>query len=252
MSVVGVLFPLFFIFGCLVFLFFLMKKGKGFRLRVIDGRKTYMLLATYIVILFISAGVFVLNLFPTAATFDGGAEVDGILHAGDIQDELIYGDGSIASFDDYIGNKWEFDLETDHLNITEQMNDIYMPIIIEEKEEADGILEVTTYRTPTVLEGVDITDELDPVGISFSSDTLEVMVTYNNLKYVSFEPEFTTIQFSADSSIMTHSEDDKWIDEDDEWFDTGRIYLGDDLLYIRIPKGVKVEGSETLDIEYIK
>lgn len=237
MSAVGVLLPLIFVLSCLLLLFFLMKSGRGFTIRFINGRKTYILLTIYIVVLLISVGVFFIIPSPEKSISNQVVELDKVLNSNVIVDDVVYGGGSIELYDDYIENKWEFELEADDLSIIDQMNEAYMPIIIDEKDEADGMVEVTTYRTPSVVKGMDITDQIDAVGISFSPHKLQVMVAYTKLSFVTFEQEFIAKQFSSDSSDVAYDED---------------IYLGDDLLYIRIPKGVQIEENDDLYIEFIK
>lgn len=252
----SMLMPIFLIFGVvLLLIIFLFKGSKRFSTNFLNDRKAYMLLGGYIVILLIAVVLFFLDPFPAKSTFDKEVDMDKMMRSYAILNDVVYDGKSIDIFDDYIENKWEFEFKENQFSI-QQENDSYMYIIIDEKEEDDGIIEVTTYRTPTIVEGIDITDQLDPVGVTFSSNTLQIMPAYNRFKFVTFEQEFTSKQFSPHESEL--SEGDFWGMDGAEGYDMEQSYYdrtvhsGEDLLYIRIPKGIKVNESDELYLEYVE
>lgn len=230
---------LFILLVIMLFIIFLFRGSKGLSINFLQGRKAYMLLGSYIAILLIAVGLFLLNPFPTKPILSKEADPDKVFSSHLILNDVVFEGKSIYAFDDYIENKWEFEFKEDQFSVKMQSDESYMPIAIDEKEVDDGIIEVTSYRTPTIVAGMDVTDQIDAVSVTFSSDALQIMVGYNKLSFVTFEQEFTSKQFTSNPTIL--SEDDY-----------REIHIGEDLLYIRIPKDVKVEEPDNLYLEYVE
>ena len=211
--------------GIVIFIYRLtIKAGKKF----ITGGKIYVMLISYIVILLISAVIFIFMPLSKDTILSEKVDAKNIPNKNDIYYEVNIEGKSINQFSEYIDKEWTFDFTENILDIQQLTSEgADIPIIIEMKNEADNILEVISYRTPTTVDGIDVTDRLIPIGITFSSNRLQIEVVENRLDVVSFGQGFITKQFSNDP-------------KEDEWeFD--RIHKGSDLLYIRIPNGVKVE-----------
>lgn len=219
-----------------------------YRMTTVSGRRlftnstVYFMLGGYVVLLLISVIMFKINPYPETTL--PGKEVDpekmpinyGIPY--DVIEEGI----PIENFAAYKEEEWEFELTGNELKIQSSEHDsLEASILIEEKEEADSLVEVMVYSTPTLIDHLDISDALKPTRILFQEgNRLEINQPHDEVNTAVFSKEFVFNQFSKDES------------SEFEMASGPTIQLRDIFLYIRIPHGVKIDAYDYLWIEYVK
>lgn len=126
--------------------------------------------------------------------------------------------------------EWQFSLDGDSLRITGRHPYRGLSVLVERKDENDGIIEATHYFTRTILGMIDVSTQVRPVEVTLTENTL--MIT---------EPEqyrIEVIRFWQDSMAAQILGD------------AARRQLrfnvigGEQLLYLRIPQGVQIEESK--------
>src|SRR5690625_7759232 len=73
-------------------------------------------------------------------------------------------------------------------------------ISVQRKTEDDGIVEITHYKTPIIVEGMDITEFMDPVEVELSSTELEVIgLERVEIKLNAYRNDFPVRQFTEEN-----------------------------------------------------
>ncbi|MBT9173585.1 MAG: hypothetical protein DDT21_01986 [Syntrophomonadaceae bacterium] len=139
--------------------------------------------------------------------------------------------GRPQSVDDVgILGEWQFSLDGDSLRIAGRHPYRGLSVLVERKDENDGIIEATHYFTRTILGMIDVSAQVRPVEVTLTENTL--MIT---------EPEqyrIEVIRFWQDSMAAQILGD------------AARRQLrfnvigGNQLLYLRVPQGVQIEESK--------
>ncbi|WP_078435613.1 hypothetical protein [Metabacillus halosaccharovorans] len=113
-----------------------------------------------------------------------------------------------------------------------------LTILVERKEESDDEIEFIEYHTKTIIENLDLTDEFDPLSVSIEEDLLRVMNGGGkDIKIGMFDKEFTISQFTSDQGL--------------ELFSDSHHVWGEHVLFLRIPKNVKII-DEFDYVQYVK
>lgn len=131
----------------------------------------------------------------------------------------------------FIKKQWDFPYEGKELEIT-QVDEQYSTafVLVERKDVDDNQVEVTQYYTRTILENIELTDEIAPFTIELEEERLTISDTnVIDIEVGKFAKEFTISQFTSRNGIALFS-------------DANRI-RGENVLYIRVPKSVEVEGA---------
>ncbi|OAS83984.1 MULTISPECIES: hypothetical protein [Metabacillus] len=131
-----------------------------------------------------------------------------------------------------IKNHWDFTYEEKQLDVTildDQLGTLFT--LVERKNVNDKRVEVMQYHTRTIIENLDITDDIPPLTLELVEGELTIRNTHSvDIHFGKFDKEFTITQFTEEKGI-----EDSFIDEDHIW--------GENVLYIRVPKDVNVEGD---------
>lgn len=130
-----------------------------------------------------------------------------------------------------IKKQWDFPYEGKLLDIT-QVDEQYSTafILVERKDVEDEQVEVAQYYTRTILENIELTDDIAPFTIELEEERLTISDTnVIDIDVGKFAKEFTISQFTSRNGI-------------DLFSDENRI-RGENVLYIRVPKNVEVEGE---------
>jgi|GEM_PF-7128061 len=102
-----------------------------------------------------------------------------------------------------------------------------LTVLVERKLENDQKIEYIEYHTKTIIENLDLTDEIDPLSVSIEGELLRVMNGgFKDIRIGMFDKEFTISQFTSDNGV--------------ELFDDSHHVWGEHVLFLRIPKGVEV------------
>ncbi len=128
--------------------------------------------------------------------------------------------------------EWDFPFEGDRLNIT-NLNDMYYAyILIERKDTNDNRVQITQYQGKTIIQNIDLTAEERPYVIDLEKENL----TINN-------PRIKDIQIGKFSKEMTINQFSEEKDSSNDIFEANDI-SADPVLYIQVPKDVRIEGNE--------
>ncbi|MBM6617415.1 hypothetical protein [Bacillus suaedaesalsae] len=135
----------------------------------------------------------------------------------------------------YRNGEWEFDFTGEKLVLTKG-DAISSFVVVEKKEINDGKVEVVSYATDLIIENVVLKEKLNPPGVELSGENLRIiMPEMQELNYSMFDKEFTITQFKPDRSREESYE--------------GHMYMGNEILYVRIPKDVFMSGSDFQFVE---
>ncbi|MBS3976474.1 MAG: hypothetical protein KGZ75_07075 [Syntrophomonadaceae bacterium] len=133
--------------------------------------------------------------------------------------------------------EWQFSLVGDSLKIAGNRPYSGLNVLVERKDENDGIIEATHYFTGAILEMIDVSAQVRPVEVTLTENTL--MIT---------EPEqykIEVIRFTQDSMAA------QILGGGFAW----RLFLndviGEQLLYLRVPQGVQIEESK-YHLQFVK
>jgi hypothetical protein len=131
-----------------------------------------------------------------------------------------------------IKNQWDFTYEGNKLDVTisdEQLGTLFT--LVERKNINDDRVEVIQYHTRTIIENLELTDDIRPLTLELVERELTIRDTNTvDIHFGKFDKEFTISQFTEEKGI-----DDSFIDEDHIW--------AENVLYIRVPKDIDVEGD---------
>lgn len=137
-----------------------------------------------------------------------------------------------------IVQKWEKDYHYKELKFAVQSEDFLdTTIVVERKPTDDGKIEGILFKTNSIINGIDVTNIIQPVHLGWLNDQL----TFSQpepfyLDYTLYDKEFTVKQFTGEFSLM---------DGD------ANTYLGTQLLYLRIPKSLDIVYEDEINIEYV-
>ena len=113
-------------------------------------------------------------------------------------------------------------------------------IFVERKETNDNTIQVLFYTTQTIINKYDVTEAMNPPRIYFTGKRLNIIAPEKTEIHVAmFNKEFTMVQFS----------DEKWF-----YYPHQRDIMGNDLIYIQIPKNVQILNDEQMgiNINYVR
>jgi heme/copper-type cytochrome/quinol oxidase subunit 2 len=131
-----------------------------------------------------------------------------------------------------IKNQWDFTYGEKQLDVTiseEQLGTLFT--LVERKNVNDDRVEVIQYHTRTIIEHLDITDDIRPLTLELVEGELTIRDTNAvDIHFGKFDKEFTISQFTEQKGI-----EDSFIGEDHIW--------AENVLYIRVPKDIDVEGD---------
>lgn len=129
----------------------------------------------------------------------------------------------------YRNGEWEFDFSGEKLTLVKG-DAISSFVVVEKKDINDGKIEVVSYASDLVIENVVLKEKLNPPGIELSGENLRlIMPEMQELHYSMFDKEFTITQFKPGRSR-------------EELYE-GNMYMGNEILYVRIPKDVFMSGD---------
>lgn len=154
--------------------------------------------------------------------------------------DLVYEGKPLDEAQMYIQKQWVLPYDHHELQIVLQNNDdidFDALISVERKTEDDGIVEITHYKTPIIVEGLDITEFMDPVEVELSSTGLEVI----GLERV----EVRLNAYRNDFPIRQFTEESWWLDMEHA---SGRHVLS-----LRIPSSLQITHvDDNLEIHYVQ
>ena len=115
----------------------------------------------------------------------------------------------------------------------------WLNIYIEVKDHNDGVINVTQVHTGTYVNNMDVTAYINPSKLVFNNGQLKFDDPEPKyLKMTSFKKEFPITQFSGE--------------KDENLGFSSSTYLGNNMMYIQIPKDTVVKNETSFDVQYVK
>ncbi|MBS4179028.1 hypothetical protein [Lederbergia citrea] len=202
--------------------------------RIKSKRLIKTILGCYLAILLLSIALY--GLLPTKAS---QVVVVKEKEADQITDHL-YTDifnGKIQKVDlTFIKDKWTLDYKGEKLKIVQTEGFFEGTIVVERKLENDGEIEGTYYAS-TIVGGIDVTKEIEPVRVRLVGSKLELagMPETVNLEYAISKKEFIVNQFTGESFVQSDSD----------------AYRDFQVLYLRIPRNLDLIDEQDMPIHYV-
>lgn len=207
-------------FIVLFFIFFYKKTGKPLSVKV-----THWLFIIYVSVLLLSL---------LGSFFIKGKELD--IRTGEIQNFFsLLERGKIEDIpENNILKKEIFDFTEDELFITAgYTNEHFHSVIIEEKEEDDGKLELYIYGN-IQINNMNFTEKLASPKVELVNNQLTFyQLSFQEIKVVSVKKDFVVHQFQGKELFST------------------RTHVDYPCVYLRIPKGLKIIEDDHLYFQYI-
>lgn len=227
--------PILIVFIVVALLFFLVMRSKSRNRKYMYTKRTYWMLGSYLMILLVVAGVY-LTIPKQAHVHSEQIDQDNIPSLAD----LVYEGKSLADAHMYIQRQWELPYEQNQLQIAGSHQDYVdsnLLISVERKDENDGVIEVTHYETPVIVEGLDITEYMKTLQVDLLSTTLNIAgLERVEVKLDSFRNDFPLRQFLGENL----------------WRDWDYVF-GRQVLLLRIPKSLEIiGGDEYIDIHFVQ
>jgi len=202
------------------------------------GSRFHWILGGYVAILLICTGVS--PLLPDSKEIKYKFISDS--HDLDKESTKLYEEaieGNIDSIDNkFINKKWNLDYGGQELTIaTENDELISTAIMVERKNTNDGKIEALHYKTRSTVNNMEITELENPLRIELNENTLTIMNPEKVvLKFSQFQQAFTVNQFTGEKpfSRATH------------------FNGGTSILYLKIPKDLKLIDQSNINYQFIE
>ncbi|MEH7073090.1 hypothetical protein [Neobacillus drentensis] len=148
--------------------------------------------------------------------------------------------GKIDSIDrKFIEKKWDFDFREQKLTVGSKNNEfISTQIFVERKKTNDQKIEAVSYKTRSSVNDLDVTQLTNPIRLKLAANTL----TINNpkkavLEFNTFNHVFSVSQFTGEPTLFAHH---------------SSFSKGQSILYLRIPKDLKLINKPDVNIQFVE
>lgn len=205
--------------------------------KVLQGSRLRWMLGGYVAILLICTGVS--PLLPdeevTYKIINNSQDIDK--ESTELYEAAI--EGNIDKIDNkYINKRWTLGYEEQELNIaTENDELISTAVMVERKTVNDGKIEALHFKTRSGVNNMEITELEKPIRIELNENTLTIKNPEKvKLKFSQFQQAFTVNQFTGEKPFRhaTH------------------FYGGTSILYLKIPKDLKLVDKSNLNYQFIE
>lgn len=222
------------IFIGLVLLFGSFLKNSG---RYLHQRKFKWILAGYFLILLASAVM--LPLLPQEGFADQNIVGEDTLQQQRKASRQLFNFAQMGMPDSVEGvmvpEKWAFEYGGEILTITTRGN-FYNPIIVERKDQNDGLVEVSYYTTRTIMNRIDVTDLIVPPQITLQQDRLIMEHPKQDaFKLAGFRREFIIAYLTDKPAAPLLMQPD-----------SSPAPMGHQIIYLRIPRDLELTSREYL------
>jgi hypothetical protein len=202
------------------------------------SKRVYWIFSSYVVILL--AGLVFASVHPSIImdSWKKSDSEDFEREGLDLYDAAV--EGKIDLVDNkFLRKKWDFNLQDKKLNLAVE-NDEYLntSIIVERKNTNDGKLDAVFYQTGSSVNGMDISELANPPGLELAGDQLIIIKPEEGeFKYSEFANVFSISQFTGEASLLEHH---------------SNFTGGQSILYLRIPKDLKLIDNSNLNLEFVE
>ncbi|MCH1624089.1 hypothetical protein [Fredinandcohnia quinoae] len=222
----AVFWPIMLFGGILLCLYFIQKNAHFNGLKIVLGLYGAILLISVIVYYALPNDRFIADNIPQ--TKINQEEQSGVFY-----DTLF--SGSIEKLEDVDKiNEWNFSYDHDELNIA-PLDNLNLFTIFERKESDDGQIDIVYYATNTNVYGIDFSKITPLPKISLEDERINIFYNdenRNEFVISAFHNDFVLAQFKGGGV------------EDDFNYDYMERPLDSQAIYIKIPKNLKLTGSE--------
>lgn len=200
------------------------------KITVIRGKRTYWIIGTYISVLLIAV-----VLYFSILNKDDARRGDINAHEIPNLEQVIYENKSIEEFEPYLTKQRQLHYNNDELHINSaEVDYTNIPILIERKS-ADDFIDVNTYQTPNVVEGIDVTD-YEALSVTLIDEVMLIsMDDYRELHLDVYKNDFPIRQFTGEKIF------------EDDHFSFSRPTQ---LIYLSIPEHIELTIDENIDVHY--
>ncbi|MCM3693594.1 hypothetical protein [Neobacillus niacini] len=205
--------------------------------KILQGSRLRWMLGGYVAILLICTGVS--PLLPdkevTYKVIKNSQDLDK--ESTELYEAAI--EGNIDKVDNkYINKRWSFGYEEQELTIATENNElINTAVIVERKTVNDGKIEALHFKTRSGVNNMEITELEKPIRAELKGNTLTIKNPEKvKLKFSQFQHAFTVNQFTGEKpfSRSTH------------------FYGGTSILYLKIPKDLKLVDHSYINYQFIE
>lgn len=205
--------------------------------KVLQGSRLRWMLGGYVAILLICTGVSPLLPYKEVnyKIINNSQDIDK--ESTELYEAAI--EGNIDKIDNnYITKRWSLGYEEQELNIaTENDELISTAVIVERKTVNDGKIEALHFKTRSGVNNMEITELEKPITVELNGKTLTIMNPEKvKLKFSQFQQAFTVNQFTSEKPFR-HST---------------RFYGGTSILYLKIPKDLKLVDNSNINYQFIE
>ncbi|MEH7177019.1 hypothetical protein [Neobacillus vireti] len=208
-----------------------------------SGRKNYFfgkpirwLFGGYLAILVICAGLS--PLLPEDEKIDKAIDVNNLDRAGIELYETALA-GNIDKVDsNYIKKTWNLEYQNQQLAIISPNEEyIETSIIVKRKTVNDGGIDAVYFKSGSSVNGMDISDLEKPLRMKIENNTMRIENPEKlELKFTQFQQAFPISQFTGKGGF-SHSHN---------------FYEGTSILYLKVPKDLKINAPSELNVQYVE
>ncbi|MEH7275707.1 hypothetical protein [Neobacillus vireti] len=212
-----------------------MSKSSG-RNNYFFGKPIRWLFGGYLAILVICAGLS--PLLPEDEKIDKAIDVNNLDRAGIELYETALA-GNIDKVDsNYIKKTWNLEYQNQQLAIIAPNEEyIETSIIVKRKTVNDGGIDAVYLKSESSVNGMDISDLEKPLQIKIEKNEMRIQNPERlELKFTQFQQPFVINQFTG-KSTFSHS---------------NNIYEGTSVLYLKVPKDLKINAATELNVQYVE
>ncbi len=215
----------------------IIRLSKSGRKNYFFGKRMHWFFGGYLAILVICAGM--APLLPTDEKIYKDIDVKDLDHAGTELYEAALA-GNIDKVDsNYIKKTWNLDYQDQQLSITASNEEfIETSIIVERKTVNDGDIEAVYYKSASSVNGMDISALEKPLQIKVENNAMKIKNPERlELGFTQFQQAFPINQFTGKRGYFSHS---------------NSIYEGNSVLYLKVPKDLKINAQSELNVQYVE
>jgi hypothetical protein len=215
----------------------IIRLSKSGRKNYFFGKRIHWLFGCYLAILVICAGL--TPLLPTDEKIYKDIDVNDLDDAGTELYEAALA-GNIDKVDsNYIKKTWNLDYQYQQLAITASNEEfIETSILVERKTVNDGDIEAVYYKSGSSVNGMNISGLEKPLQIKVQNNAMKIENPERlELEFTQFQQAFPINQFTRKRGYFSHS---------------NSIYEGISVLYLKVPKDLKINAQSELNVQYVE
>ncbi len=209
-----------------------------------NGNKTTVLVSSYIIILVIGT-IWSYSIFPSKPSIGKSiSEEDMEKYSKEqVKFKKQVLEKNIFRPDDKVlgkSEKWQIPFKGKNLTITmneeREESEYYPDILIDNKPGEDGKIEAIAYSEKAMLDGIEFTNGVEMPGIELNTNTLNILPPDTvEVKLAKYNESFAAQQFVSKKPMNERE----------------NFFVGEGYIYLKVPKGVKLDGNGEIEYTYV-